>query len=258
MNARSYLRAIDDLVLKALGPKWLVNRQPLGIAKDLEWFLRNVDGSGRTILDLGCGGGAVCFALAIAGHTVTGIDLERSARNLARRYSMTQGRMPGTIASIPWDLRRLDECGLPSEFDCVIASEVIEHIMDDEKFVRDLAKLIRPGGILLLATPYKLYHRLVADRLSDWEDGGHVRWGYTEEDLRGLLEPNGLRIEKVTYISGWVTQLLINLGRYAQQVFPFGELAVMVGAYPLRVFTFCDKMIPYAPLAIAVKARKEC
>jgi len=59
--------------------------------------------------------------------------------------------------------------------------------------VRDLAVLLKPGGAILLTAPFRHHRPLWGERVSEIEDGGHVRWGYTHAEIRDLLEPCGWR-----------------------------------------------------------------
>lgn len=63
-------------------------------------------------------------------------------------------------------------------------SDVVNLVKNDQKLVRDLATLLKPGGILILTTPYKHHKAYYGEALSSTEDGGHVRWGYTHDELR--------------------------------------------------------------------------
>jgi 2-polyprenyl-6-hydroxyphenyl methylase/3-demethylubiquinone-9 3-methyltransferase len=98
---------------------------------------------GLRILDVGCGTGIFCQALARAGGQVRGIDPAMAAILLARREAPT-----GT------DLH-YDSAVVSDEtvtYDVVTAMEVIEHVPDAGEFLRECAARVRPGGILVLST----------------------------------------------------------------------------------------------------------
>lgn len=139
------------------------------------------------------------------------------------------------------DLRQLDKfsetLGL---FDQIICTECIEHILDDQKLVNDLAAILKPGGKLFLTAPYKHHKSLVDETMSGKEDGGHVRWGYTHEELRRIFNAAGLEVVSEEYISGFVAQQLTNLARR------FGRNRERLGwafVFPLRFLKILDAPI---------------
>jgi SAM-dependent methyltransferase len=156
------------------------------------------------------------------------------------------------------DLRELERHA-PSlgTFDQIICLETIEHILDDRKLIADLAALLNPGGRLLLTTPYKGYKPLLGDKLSDQEDGGHVRWGYTHEELNEMFSGCGLQIITADYVSGFVSQQLGNLMRLLGRLNPTGAWAA---TFPLRIFQSIDRVVTralnYPYLSVAVVGLK--
>lgn len=89
----------------------------------------------------------------------------------------------------------LTHLGLRSgSFDTVVCSEVIEHIKSDEAAIREIARVLRPGGTLLLSVPLHRYYWAVDD-----DEVGHQR-RYDPDALRERLEEAGLRVQKTTSI----------------------------------------------------------
>ena len=162
---------------------------------------------------------------------------------------------------LQWDLKVLsqlkDEIGL---FDQIICFETIEHIMDDRKLIFDLSKLLNPGGRILLTTPYKYYNHLFGDKLSEYEDGGHVRWGYTHEEIKDIFVKCDIEIEVQEYIGGFIPQQLCNLERILSKSInsKFAWLIV----FPLRIFNYIDRPItrvlkyPYLSIGVVGIKRK--
>lgn len=99
------------------------------------------------ILDLGCGRGWLAGDLGDLGR-VTGVDFSPKALEIARaRFGDRTKFLLADSDSPTW--------GLPTDlkFDVVVCTEVIEHTPDPEGFVRQVRKLLSPGGWLLLTTP---------------------------------------------------------------------------------------------------------
>lgn len=103
--------------------------------------------AGRSLLDIGCGGGLVAEPMARLGFSVTGIDAEREAVGIAQAHAATAG--------LAIDYRVGTAEGLAAEgkdFDVVLALEVVEHVADLDLFFESVGRLARPGGALIAAT----------------------------------------------------------------------------------------------------------
>jgi len=138
------------------------------------------------------------------------------------------------------DLRELDCFVTPiGKFDQIMCLECIEHIKNDRKLVRDLAALLRPAGILILTTPYKHHKAYYGEAPSLTEDGGHVRWGYTHDELREMLAESGLTVLATDFISGFVTQKLASLRLRSRAFLP--PAFVWAFAFLLRPMTMLDR-----------------
>lgn len=160
--------------------------EPPDFERRRSFLLAPIDPEAR-VLDLGCGAGAFTAALAAAGARPVGADVAEAAVRRARE------REPGL------DFRLVPTDGpLPfadAEFDAVWASEVIEHVADTGGWLSEVRRVLRPGGLLLLTTPYhgRLKGALLA--LARFElhfdpRGGHLRY-YTRRSLSELLEDFG-------------------------------------------------------------------
>lgn len=102
---------------------------------------------GLRVADIGCGGGVLSEALAELGASVTGIDPSPNNIEAARRHAERSGLNIDYRCATAEDLARHGE-----SFDAVVAMEVIEHVEGQAAFVRTLAALVAPGGLLLAAT----------------------------------------------------------------------------------------------------------
>ncbi len=135
--------------------------------------------------------------------------------------------------------------------------------LDDEKLVKNISNLLKPGGKLLLTAPYKHYYKhLVGDdkgSLSIYEDGGHVRWGYTHEEMENIFNKAGLVMKKKEYVSGIISQLLIAL--YRRLVINVNHKVAWLVILPLRLLVvfdpFITKLFNLSHLSIAVVGIKK-
>ena len=106
--------------------------------------------AGLRALDVGCGGGLLSEPLTRIGAAVTGVDASSRAIAAARRHAEGQGL---AIDYREGGLERVEETG----FDLVCALEVIEHVVDATAFVRELARVLSPEGLLILSTPNRTW-----------------------------------------------------------------------------------------------------
>ena len=180
------------------------------------------------------GGGAFTIGAALLGYDCLGLDYSEINTRVATERALIC-RTQSTHFEVV-DVRRLDQrCDLISKFDVVICCEVIEHIIDDRKLVRDIAKCLKPGGRLLLTTPnYNLKAIAPGDYApcSTVEDGGHVRRGYAEGDLIRLCNEAGLICDGISFCSGFLSQKVTSLLRASSKVHRLFSWVIL----PLRVF----------------------
>jgi ubiquinone/menaquinone biosynthesis C-methylase UbiE len=130
---------------------WKTKEEQVEVA--LKYFDRDVgvDLSGKDVLELGCGAGAMSFALERRGGVVTGIDIDPRALDVARRWG--QHRKSNCTF-----LQCSSEIPLPSAaFDVVYSSSTFEHIAEPEVMLRELARVLRPDGIINLNFPNRLW-----------------------------------------------------------------------------------------------------
>jgi 2-polyprenyl-6-hydroxyphenyl methylase/3-demethylubiquinone-9 3-methyltransferase len=104
--------------------------------------------AGARVLDVGCGGGLLCEALARAGAQVTGIDLAPGMIEVARLHAAEQG------LDITYKVESAEQIASANTagFDVVTCMEMLEHVPDPERMVGTLGTLVRPGGAIFVST----------------------------------------------------------------------------------------------------------
>jgi 2-polyprenyl-3-methyl-5-hydroxy-6-metoxy-1,4-benzoquinol methylase len=175
----------------------------------LRRYLGPVPRGSKALLDVGCGTGAFTIGAARMGYRALGLNWdERSQRVAVERAAFCHADLAKFELQ---DLRKLDDRpDLRGQFDVAICLECIEHILNDRKLMIDVARCLRPGGILLLTTPNFDLRPMTSDDavISPVENGLHVRRGYTPGDLEGLSQAAGLEIVRIEYCSGVLSQKL--------------------------------------------------
>ncbi|MDG1121867.1 MAG: bifunctional 2-polyprenyl-6-hydroxyphenol methylase/3-demethylubiquinol 3-O-methyltransferase UbiG [Glaciecola sp.] len=102
---------------------------------------------GLSVLDVGCGGGLVSEPLARLGARVTGIDASAMSIQVAMRHATNTG------ATVDYQHVLAEEIvASGQQFDVVINAEVVEHVDDQAALIAQCAQLVKPGGMLILAT----------------------------------------------------------------------------------------------------------
>ncbi|MGH2748916.1 MAG: class I SAM-dependent methyltransferase [Actinomycetota bacterium] len=151
--------------------------------------------SGETLLDLGCGAGRHAFeALRRGAHTVA-VDLDDAALKDVRALGSTMISQGETPSSSAVDCVCADALRLPcpeDTFDRIVASEVLEHIVDDRQAIGEIARVLRPGGTVAVTVPRRWPERLCWTLSSEYHEnaGGHVRI-YRASDLIDRFEGVG-------------------------------------------------------------------
>jgi 2-polyprenyl-6-hydroxyphenyl methylase/3-demethylubiquinone-9 3-methyltransferase len=137
------MRRNDPAQYDQLADQWW---QPYGGFAALHWLAASraqhippAAGPDAVLVDLACGGGLLAPHAARLGYRHVGVDIGRRGLELARDHGVLPVR--GSVLAVPLT----DGCA-----DVVVAGEVLEHVEDDVAVVRECARLLRPGGVLVL------------------------------------------------------------------------------------------------------------
>jgi len=114
----------------------------------MAWLEDHVPLAGRTVLDVGCGGGILSEAMSAKGARVLGIDLAGKALQVARLHALESGATVEYRAISAEELAQQQ----PASFDLVTCMEMLEHVPDPAQTMAACAQLVRPGGWVMFST----------------------------------------------------------------------------------------------------------
>lgn len=153
---------------------------------------------GDRLLDLGCGGGRHAFEAYRRGAHVVALDYDFDELPEVVGLIDAMGAAGEGSRESTGDAVNGDACNLAfadESFDRIIASEVFEHVPDDAAAFAELARVLRPGGVMAVTVPAwfpeKICWALSEEYHAPFVEGGHVRI-YDEATLRQRMSQAGL------------------------------------------------------------------
>jgi SAM-dependent methyltransferase len=160
---------------------WYTGRRKI-LADFVEKICRQVTDRRPRILDVGCGTGANLLMLSQYGDA-EGVDVSEDALAFCRERGLAKVKL-GAAEELPYE---------DGTFDLVTALDVVEHIDDDLAGLREMRRVLRPGGRVLLFVPTFMFLWGLQDDVSN-----HRR-RYRLPELQRLLEQAGFEVERTTY-----------------------------------------------------------
>ncbi len=167
-------------------------------------------------LDIGCGSSVIIQSL----NNAVGMDVSIGKLRFLRRHGIPLVR--GSAFALPFS---------DSSFDCVISSQVIEHITYEESLFTEMSRVLTPGGTLIIGTPdydtrgwriiEPLYGRLIPGGYRD----EHITH-YTRESLTRILNKHGFVAQQAAYVAG--SELIMRWHKPSAP--PTGPLAALPSA----------------------------
>jgi SAM-dependent methyltransferase len=147
--------------------------------------------AGGRVCDLGCGNGFLADILANRGYDVVGVDASESLLSIARRRKGSQKIVYRRLVFGD----NIDGVGGLGGFDAVVSVDVIEHLFKPASLIDTAFALLKPGGTLVVCTPYHGYLKnLAISALGKWDahhhvhfDGGHIKF-FSVKTLRNVVQ----------------------------------------------------------------------
>jgi 2-polyprenyl-6-hydroxyphenyl methylase/3-demethylubiquinone-9 3-methyltransferase len=246
---------VDNDVYNAPGDIWWDEHQPLNAIRTainparLDYFTKvlaelGVDPAGKTVVDIGCGGGLFAEEFARLGANVIGVDPSASSLDTARSHAAAAGLRidyrAGTGEHLPLD---------DASVDIACCVDVLEHVNDLDAVIAETARVLRPGGVYVFDTINRTgMSRLVMIkifqewRLTAWMPPNLHAWEQfiTPDELRAALGRHSLAGRDIVGIGPSVKpprllRLLYQLHRGKISHGEFGHRARFVVTKDVRV-----------------------
>ncbi|MFN2385969.1 MAG: class I SAM-dependent methyltransferase [Thermoanaerobaculia bacterium] len=199
------------------------------------------------VLDVGSGKGAFCGALSREGHPVVGVEPSLSALRIAKRYASPAAHFV---------IGEGERLGLAdAQFDRAVSVCVLEHTRDDAAVLREVARVLKPGGIFALSVD-----SLSSPHVSEAFRRHHVREYrcnqlYDRARIGALLEAAGFETLATEYLfAGRLSVSLLRFGSRFHYRGPFILLFPLI--YPLLLLDHARRRGEQGGMILAVKARK--
>jgi len=157
---------------------------------------------GQRVLDLGCAKGTLSYFLQRVGGNWVFADLD-----LVNVSAASQLVGQSCVCVDPAGLSFANEC-----FDGIVSLDLIEHVRDDTNLMKEIARILKPGGWLVLSTPIT-GRWFVLNQVKKWvglppSAYGHVVEGYSLDSLSGMLRNAGFEVLHRQTYSKFFTELI--------------------------------------------------
>jgi ubiquinone/menaquinone biosynthesis C-methylase UbiE len=179
-----------------------------GLRIRLRRILPHTRGPYKKILDAGCGRGV--FSMEMAKRhpdaSIVGIDLEQElvdrANNIVKAAQLSNcSFVQSNVVTLPFE----------NEFDMILSVDNMEHVEDDIGAMTSIFNALKPEGTLVMHVPGYFRRYPVFKKSTNFDVPGHVRPGYTIEQLSEKLEKVGFQIHAKQYTYGFLETLTNNI-----------------------------------------------
>jgi 2-polyprenyl-3-methyl-5-hydroxy-6-metoxy-1,4-benzoquinol methylase len=157
-------------------------------------IIRQIPCNTRFLLDVGCGCAYIAKHFINSGTRVVSLDVaQANVEKALKKYpSDNHAAVVADVFALPFK---------ENTFDCIVASEIIEHTVDPHAFVEALKRVLKPGGTLIISTPYKekIEYSLCIHCNCKTPKNAHLH-SFDKNNMRSLHSTSGLEVERITLV----------------------------------------------------------
>jgi 2-polyprenyl-3-methyl-5-hydroxy-6-metoxy-1,4-benzoquinol methylase len=179
-------------------------------------------GGKKRILDAGCGPGLHSSILKKKGFDVYSIDIDKEKVKFLKKSPFKLKVYQGDITNTNFK---------KGFFDYIVCSDVIEHIKNDKKAIKELSRILKKGGNLILTVP-----SCSQQNKDNWKRYGHERVGYSIKDLKELGKKNNLKIIDIKPYSGKIVEKAFEINEKLYN----NNILLGILFYPLYLSSFIE------------------
>ncbi|HUZ47382.1 MAG TPA: methyltransferase domain-containing protein [Terriglobia bacterium] len=197
------------------------------------WF-----GVGSSVLEVGCSTGVISFEVArrYRDTKILAVDADQEAIEIADK-----AKSLNRVTNVEFRVLRVPglEKFANDTFDVVLLIDVIEHVNEDGILMKEIARVLKPGGMVVISTPTPNYPRVFGRKFHEMI--GHVREGYWRRDLEAVLRNAGfgaVRCKPYTYPFSALVCFVFYRGISGLRPLP------MLFSPLMNLFSFCDLAWP--------------
>lgn len=198
------------------------------------------------ILDVACGVGALSFYFASYGADVKGIDISARAIKICKKAQKSLVETDDRFEKMNFEKVSIEKFKSKEKFDLVICSEIIEHVKDDDLFLKKVHQQLKKDGILYLSTPSPENILYKAGKLDAFDkEVGHLR-RYTQKEIIEKLEKNNFKIKKNKKVESPFRNILFNSRIAILNKFIRGPLVPafdLLDRFLINFFGYTDNLI---------------
>jgi 2-polyprenyl-3-methyl-5-hydroxy-6-metoxy-1,4-benzoquinol methylase len=220
----------EKLYVRVFGlPDTIVQQQARSVLR----FLRGRSFS--SLLDVGCRQGhySIRIARLYSDVKVRGIDVDGESVSVGESVRKALG-----LKNLSFEKEDVSSLHAEESYDVVLLLQVMEHLVDDLTALRNVHRVLRDTGILVITVPNLNLKSERARKLRKHvKIQSHVRQGYRPSDIERLLEQAGFKIQRMEFLSGVIGQRVERMERFLKDHAP----SLFALAYPLcYVLSFFD------------------
>jgi 2-polyprenyl-3-methyl-5-hydroxy-6-metoxy-1,4-benzoquinol methylase len=207
-------------------------------------LLTEVVHKGGSILDVAGAQGNFSLLLAELGYRVTWNDLRSDLADYVK--------LKHEYGHIDFAPGNVFDLGFHEQFDCVLITEIIEHVAHPDDFLRKISAMVKPGGWIIMSTPNGAYFRNKLPRFSECDDPAGfevIQFGPNSEDHIFLLWPD--EIKKLAKDSG----IIIDSHKVFTSFLSAGHVKTeaLLRLIPSKLLMGIENSIAYLPISIKNK-----
>ena len=224
------------LALKTIGIPHIEMRARARII--LSYFPK--EGKNKKLLDAGCGPGIYSLTLKKRGFDVYAIDIDKNKIDFLKKNAKDIRISKADVTNLLFK---------DNFFDYIICSEVIEHIKKDKKAIKELIRVLKPKGILVLTTP-----KVSVKNVNTYRKWGHFRPGYDGLNFHLMAIEHNLFIQKIDVYSSKIMSKMFEMNEKLYR----NKILLGLLFYPLYSIGLFGDLIKYGEFnGIAVKFEKK-